>query len=76
MPIGSEKFHAGEGVSLLTPDYIASLAASGKSEGLDFKSNTGARYKAARSVCAMLNQRGGTYLVWRIAEWSGCGATN
>ncbi len=46
----------------MTPDYIASLAASGKSEGLDFKSNTGARYKAARSVCAMLNQRGGHIL--------------
>ena len=46
----------------MTPDDIASLAASGKSDALDFKTNTGARHNAARSVCAMLNQRGGHVL--------------
>lgn len=46
----------------MTRDQIVALAASGESETLEFKSTTGARRKAAATVCAMLNQRGGHVL--------------
>ncbi len=44
------------------PDEIASLAASGESETLEFKTTTGARREASKTVCAFLNQRGGQVL--------------
>ena len=43
----------------MTPDQITALAATGESEVLEFKSTTGTRREALRTVCAMLNQRGG-----------------
>ena len=47
---------------LVTIDQIITLAASGESETLEFKTTTGARREAARTVCAMLNQDGGQLL--------------
>ena len=46
----------------MTPERIAALAATGESETLEFKLTTGTRREAARTVCAMLNQRGGHVL--------------
>jgi ATP-dependent DNA helicase RecG len=43
----------------MTPEQIASWAASGESETLEFKRTTGERKEAARTICAMLNHRGG-----------------
>ncbi len=43
----------------MTPDQIASLAAPGESETLEFKTTTGTRREAAMTVCAFLNQNGG-----------------
>ena len=43
-------------------EWIAGMAAGGESETLEFKSTTGARREAARTVCAMLNQDGGHVL--------------
>ena len=40
-------------------EQIASLAAPGESETLEFKATTGTRREAAMTVCALLNQRGG-----------------
>ena len=41
---------------------IARMVAAGESETLEFKSTTGTRREAARTVCAMLNQQGGQVL--------------
>ena len=46
----------------MTLDQIVTLAVSGESETLEFKATTGTRRKAAATVCAMLNQRGGHVL--------------
>jgi len=46
----------------MTPDQIAAWAASGESETLEFKRTTGERREAARTLCAMLNHRGGRVL--------------
>ena len=46
----------------MTLDQIADLAVSGESETLEFKATTGTRRKAAATVCAKLNQRGGHVL--------------
>ena len=46
----------------MTTDQIATLAASGESETLEFKTTIGARREAAMTVCAFLNQRGGQAL--------------
>ncbi len=43
-------------------EQIASLAASGESETLEFKTTTGTRREAAMTVCAFLNQNGGQVL--------------
>ena len=40
----------------MTAERIATVVAAGESETLEFKSTTGARREAARTVCAMLNQ--------------------
>ena len=40
----------------MTTDHITALAAFGESETLEFKATTGARRKAAMTVCAFLNQ--------------------
>src|SRR5262245_51846574 len=50
-----------EGYSM-TPEQIAAWAASGESETLEFKRTTGERREAARTLCAMLNHRGGRIL--------------
>ena len=41
---------------------IATLAASGESETLEFKETTGTRREAARTACAFLNQSSGQAL--------------
>ncbi len=41
---------------------IARTVAAGESETLEFKTTTGTRREAARTVCAMLNQQGGQVL--------------
>ncbi len=46
----------------MTSEQIASLVPSGESETLEFKETTGTRRKAAMTVCAFLNQRGGQAL--------------
>ncbi len=46
----------------MTPDQIAAWAASGESETLELKRTTGERREAARTLCAMLNHRGGRVL--------------
>ena len=46
----------------MTLDEITALVAAGESETLEFKSTTGTRREAVRTVCAMLNQRGGQVL--------------
>jgi len=43
-------------------DQILSWAAAGESETLELKSTTGQRREAARTLCAMLNHRGGRVL--------------
>ena len=48
---------------MMTRDQIESLAASGESEMLEFKTTTGARREVAMTVCAFLNQRGGQVLI-------------
>lgn len=46
----------------MTADRITELVAVGESETLEFKSTTGQRTNAAKTLCAMLNQRGGIVL--------------
>lgn len=46
----------------MTPEQIKAWAASGESETLEFKRTTGERREAARTLCAMLNHRGGRVL--------------
>ena len=46
----------------MTIDQIATLAASGESETLEFKATTGTRREATMTLCAFLNQRGGQVL--------------
>ena len=46
----------------MTPDQIASWAATGESETLEYKRTTGERREAVRTLCAMLNHRGGRVL--------------
>src|SRR5262245_25102535 len=46
----------------MTPTQIAAWAAVGESETLEFKRTTGERREAMRTVCAMLNHRGGRIL--------------
>jgi ATP-dependent DNA helicase RecG len=41
------------------PDELAQVIAGGESEQVEFKRSTGQRTEAAKSVCAMLNTRGG-----------------
>ena len=48
--------------TVLRHQDIATLAASGESETLEFKETTGTRREAAMTVCAFLNQRGGQVL--------------
>ncbi|MFH2203516.1 MAG: ATP-binding protein, partial [Elusimicrobiota bacterium] len=46
----------------LTSEQIQAWAAHGESEIQEFKSTTGRRTDAARTICAMLNHRGGRVL--------------
>jgi ATP-dependent DNA helicase RecG len=46
----------------MTPEQIKAWAASGESETMEFKRTTGERREAARTLCAMLNHRGGQVL--------------
>ena len=46
----------------MTSEEIARLAAAGESETLEFKRTTGERREATRTLCAMLNHRGGRVL--------------
>ena len=53
----------------MTLDQIATLAATGESETLEFKETTGTRREATMTVCAFLNQRGGQVLFGVAGEW-------
>lgn len=44
-------------------DELVNLVAQGESETLEFKKTTGERAEAAKTVCAMLNRRGGVVLI-------------
>lgn len=46
----------------MTPDQIVAWASAGESEMLEFKRTTGERREAVRTLCAMLNHRGGCIL--------------
>ncbi|MGI8554177.1 MAG: AlbA family DNA-binding domain-containing protein, partial [Dehalococcoidia bacterium] len=46
----------------MTPDQVATWAASGESEIVEFKRSTGERREGARALCSMLNHRGGRVL--------------
>ena len=46
----------------MTPDQITAWAAAGESETVEFKRSTGERREATRTLCAMLNHRGGRVL--------------
>lgn len=46
----------------MTLDRIRELVDAGESEKAEFKSTTGTRREAVKTVCAMLNQRGGCVL--------------
>lgn len=48
---------------LIVPEHIKALVASGESETLELKRSTGERREAAKSVCAMLNNRGGRVII-------------
>ena len=54
----------------MTLDEITALVATGESETLEFKSTTGTRREAAKTVCAMLNQRGG-YVLFGVTPHGG-----
>ena len=47
---------------MTTSEQLAAWAAAGESETQEFKRSTGQRREAARSLCAMLNHRGGRVL--------------
>lgn len=47
---------------MITPAQISAWVALGESETLEFKSTTGERRAGARTLCAMLNHRGGRVL--------------
>ncbi len=47
---------------MISRDDITVWAAAGESETLEFKRSTGQRREAARTLCAMLNHRGGRVL--------------
>ncbi len=46
----------------MTVERIARMVSAGESETLEFKTTTGTRREAVRTVCAMLNQQGGLVL--------------
>ena len=46
----------------MTLEWVMTLVAAGESETVECKATTGTRRKAATTVCAMLNQRGGHVL--------------
>ena len=47
----------------MTPDDIATLAANGESETLELKRTTAEQQEAAKTICAMLNHRGGLVII-------------
>jgi ATP-dependent DNA helicase RecG len=46
----------------MSPEHLAEIASHGESEVLEFKESTGQRTEAAKTICAMLNHRGGRVL--------------
>ena len=50
MQSSSSRTHNLNEVSILTPDQVAALAASGESETLELKETTGTRQEAAMTV--------------------------
>jgi ATP-dependent DNA helicase RecG len=47
---------------VISREQIDSWASSGESEALEFKRTTGEKREASRTICAMLNHRGGRVL--------------
>ena len=47
---------------MTTPEQINEWIASGESEVIEFKNSTGARREAVKTLCAMLNSRGGSVI--------------
>ncbi len=54
----------------MTVERIARMVSAGESETLEFKTTTGTRREAVRTVCAMLNQQGGLVLFGVTPEGS------
>ena len=46
----------------MTSGRVVGMVAAGESETLEFKSTTGTRREAAKTVCATLNHQGGQVL--------------
>ena len=57
----------------MTPNQIGVLATEGESETLEFKKTTGERREAAKTMCAMLNTRGGRIVFGITKEGSVAG---
>ncbi len=57
----------------MTPNQIGVLATEGESETLEFKKMTGERREAAKTMCAMLNTRGGRIVFGITKEGSVAG---
>lgn len=58
----SNRAGVSEGRATVTPDQIIAWAAAGECETQEFKRSTGQRREATRTLCAMLNHRGGRVL--------------
>ena len=46
----------------MTPEELTSVVSLGESETLEFKASTASRRAATKTICAMLNTRGGSVL--------------
>lgn len=46
----------------MTLREVQRIAAAGETEQVEFKETTGQRQRAAKTVCAMLNSKGGSVL--------------
>lgn len=49
-------------MNTVTLEELKAMTAAGESETVEFKKTTGQRSEAARSLCAMLNNRGGSVI--------------
>lgn len=58
---------------MITPEQLAAWVTLGESETMEYKRTTGQRREAARTLCAMLNHRGGRVLFGVDSDGAICG---